>query len=98
MTVPAFIGDEVSATAWRLIGVRATAVDKSNVVTAFESELGDPGLLLITAACAAELDRERFDAAVRNARPLILVVPDAADRLAPPDLDSEVDRVLGIEQ
>ena len=98
MTVPAFIGDEVSATAWRLIGVRATAVDKGAVAAAFERELGAPGLLLITAACAADLDRERLDAAVRDARPLILVVPDAANQLAPPDLDREVDRVLGIEQ
>jgi hypothetical protein len=35
---------------------------------------------------------------MRQARPLVLVVPDAADRIAPPELDSEVERVLGIEQ
>ena len=98
MTTAAFIGDEVSATAWRLVGLRATAVDSSNVAAAFEAELGTPGLLLITAACAAELDDERLDAAFRAAQPLILIVPDAAGRFAPPDLDSEVDRVLGIEQ
>ena len=98
MTVAAFIGDEVSATAWRLIGVRATAVDEGNVAAVFDAELGSPGLLLITAACAAELDEERLAAAVRDATPLVLVVPDAANRVAPPDLDSEVDRVLGIEQ
>ncbi len=98
MTVPAFIGDEVSATVWRLIGVRATAVDKSNVAAAFEAAVGDTGLLLVTAACAAELDSNRLDAAVRNAKPLILIVPDVANRIAPPDLDKEVDRVLGIEQ
>jgi vacuolar-type H+-ATPase subunit F/Vma7 len=90
VTVPAFIGDEVSATAWRLIGVRATAVDKGNAAEAFEAAL--------TAACAAELDSEGLDAALRNAKPLILLVPDAANRIAPPDLDKEVDRVLGIEQ
>lgn len=98
MTLAAFIGDEVTATAWRLIGVRATAVDKGDVAAAFDAELGGPGLLLITAACAAELDDVRLDAAVRDAKPLILVVPDAANRSAPADLDSEVDRVLGIEQ
>jgi vacuolar-type H+-ATPase subunit F/Vma7 len=84
VTVPAFIGDEVSATAWRLIGVRATAVDKGNAAEAFEAAL--------------ELDSEGLDAALRNAKPLILLVPDAANRIAPPDLDKEVDRVLGIEQ
>jgi vacuolar-type H+-ATPase subunit F/Vma7 len=98
VTIPAFIGDEVSAAAWRLIGVRATVVEKGDVATAFEAAAGDTGLLLITAASAAELDNERLDAAVRDARPLILVVPDVANRLVPPDLDKEVDRVLGIEQ
>lgn len=98
MTVPAFIGDEITATAWRLVGVRAIAVDEGNVEQAFEAALGGTGLLLITAACAAEIDRDRLDAALRRANPLILVVPDAANRLAPPDLDREVDRVLGIEQ
>ena len=98
MTVPAFIGDEVSAAAWRLIGVSATAVDNANVKDVFDAALGKPGLLLVTTACAAQLDSERLDAAVRKAQPLILVVPDAANRIAPPDLDKEVDRVLGIEQ
>ena len=98
MAVPAFIGDEVTATAWRLIGVRAVTVDSGNAADALDAALGESGLLLVTAACAAELDSARLDAAVRDAEPLILVVPDAAGRLAPPDLDREVDRVLGIEQ
>lgn len=98
MTVPVFIGDEITATAWRLIGVRATTVDEGDAAQAFDAALGEPGLLLITAACAAELDGDKLAAAVRRAEPLILVVPDAANRLAPPDLDREVDRVLGIER
>lgn len=98
MTTPVFIGDEVTASGWRLIGVRAIAVDGDAVAQAFEAALDDAELLLVTAACAAELDGARLDAAVRHARPLVLVVPDAADRLAPPDLDRRVDRVLGIEQ
>ena len=98
MPVTIFIGDEVSATAWRLIGVRATAVDTGSVAAAFDAAVGDTGLLMVTAACAREVDSERLDATVRDAKPLILVVPDAANRVAPPDLDKQVDRVLGIEQ
>lgn len=98
MAAPAFIGDEITASAWRLIGVRTTAVDVGGAAAAFDSAIGKDGLLLITAACAAELDSDRLDAALRQAQPLILIVPDAASRLTPPDLDSEVDRVLGIEQ
>jgi vacuolar-type H+-ATPase subunit F/Vma7 len=98
VTVAAFIGDEVTASAWSLIGVRTIVAEAGDATAAFDSALGDDGLLLITAACAAELDSERLDAAVRQAKPLILIVPDAANRLAPSDLDAEVDRVLGIEQ
>ena len=98
MTNPVFIGDEVTASGWRLTGLQVIAVDGDAVAGAFEAALDDTELLLITAACAAELDSVRLDAAVRRARPLILVVPDAAGRLAPPDLDRQVDRVLGIEQ
>ena len=98
MTRPMFIGDEVTASGWRLVGVRAIAVDAGTVAKAFDAALDDADLLLITAAAAAGLDRERLDAAVRRAEPLVLVVPDAAERVAPPDLDRQVDRVLGIEQ
>ena len=98
MAVPVFIGDEITATAWHLIGVRAIAVDEADAAKAFEAVPGDTRLLLITAACAAHIDGDRLDAALQRADPLILVVPDAANRLAPPDLDREVDRVLGIEK
>lgn len=97
MTTAVFIGDEVSASAWRLIGVQTIVAD-GDAGSAFDAALGDAELLLITAACAAGLDREKLDAAVRRAEPLVLVVPDAANRRLPRDLDRAVDRVLGIEQ
>ena len=98
MTIPVFIGDEVTASAWGLIGARTIVADRDAAAGAFDAVPGDTELLFITATCAAELDSERLDAAVRRAKPMVLVVPDAANRLALPDLDSKVDRVLGIEQ
>ncbi len=98
MTIPVFIGDEVTASAWRLIGARTIVVDGDDAAGVFDAALADTELVLITAPCAATLDSDRLDAAVRKARPLVLVVPDAAGRLAPPDLDKAIDRVLGIEQ
>jgi vacuolar-type H+-ATPase subunit F/Vma7 len=98
VAAPVFIGDEVSASAWQLIGARTIVADREAVADAFDAVPGDTQLLLISAACAAGLDSVRLDAAVRRARPMVLVVPDIANRLAPPDLDSKVDRVLGIEQ
>ena len=98
MTIPVFIGDEVSASGWRLIGVRTIVASRDAAAGAFDAVPGDTELLLVTTACAAGLDDERLDAAVRRGRPLVLIVPDAANRVAPPDLDGKVDRVLGIEQ
>ena len=98
MAIPVFIGDEVSASGWRLIGVRTIVADRDAAAGAFDAVPGDTELLLITAVCAAGLDSGRLDAAVQRGKPMVLVVPDAANRLVPPDLDGKVDRVLGIEQ
>ena len=98
MTIAVFVGDEVTASAWRLIGARTLVADADSAADAFDAALADAGLLLVTAACAAALDRERLDAALRSAKPLVVIVPDAANRVVPPDLDRVVDRVLGIEQ
>ena len=98
MATPVFIGDEVSASGWRLVGVHTIVADRDAAAAAFDAVSADTELLLITAICAAGLERGRLDAAVRRGKPMILVVPDAANRLGPPDLDGKVDRVLGIEQ
>jgi len=98
VTIPVFIGDEVTASGWRLIGARTFVVQGDTAAGIFDTALEESELLLITAACAARLDGERLGAALRGAKPLVLIVPDAANRLAPPDLDKKVDRVLGIEQ
>lgn len=94
---PLFIGDEVTAAAYRLVGLRTRIADKDTVATIFEEALEDTELVLITAACAAELPTGRIGSAMRTGEPLVLIVPDAANRVAPPDLGREVDHVLGIE-
>lgn len=98
MTIPVFIGDEVTASAWRLIGARTVIVDDDDAAGVFDAALADAELVLIAAPCAANLDPGHLDRAVRRAHPLVLIVPDAAGRRAPPDLDRAVDRVLGIER
>jgi len=95
---PLFIGDEITAAAYRLAGLRTRVADRAGIAAAFDAALRDTELLLLAAPAAAMLNPAVLDAAMRNARPLVLVVPDAAGRMAPPRLDAEVDRVLGIEQ
>lgn len=97
MPPPVFIGDEITATAYRLAGARTLVPERGGVREAFEGAIAGAELLLITAGCAAELPQERLALAIRAAAPLVLVVPDAASGIAPPALDREVDRVLGID-
>ena len=93
-----FIGDEVTAAAFRLAGVTTQAPKISDVRRVFETAFDEADLVLITADYAGELDQESLHAAIRRADPLVLVVPDGGNRYRPEDLDARVDRVLGIEQ
>jgi vacuolar-type H+-ATPase subunit F/Vma7 len=93
-----FIGDEVTAAAWRLAGLTAQAPKTSDVRQAFEKACGEADLVVITADYARALDEDSLHSAVRHADPLVLVVPDGGNRHWPEDLDARVDRVLGIEQ
>ena len=96
MSAVIFIGDEVSAQGFRLAGAETIVPADDDVATIFASALGLGQLVLITAEAAGRLDPDELDRAVRNASPLVLVVPDAARRRAPPDAAATVERVLGI--
>lgn len=93
-----FIGDEVTAAAFRLVGITARTPKKSDVPRTFENAFDDADLVIITADYALALDEESLRSAIRRADPPVLVVPDGGNRLWPEDLDARVDRVLGIEQ
>ena len=98
MTAPVFIGDEVTAAAYRLAGMVTHVPEKRDVASAFARAAGATKLLIITTEYAAALPGETLREAIRRADPLILVVPDGGNRRLPEDLDSRVDRVLGIER
>ena len=93
-----FIGDEVTAAGFRLAGARTLTPGPGAVLQAFAEALDDAEFVIITAAVAAEVPHERLDHAMRQADPLVLVVPDAANAVLPADLSDEIDRVLGIER
>jgi vacuolar-type H+-ATPase subunit F/Vma7 len=97
VVLPLFIGDEITATGYRQAGIRTLPVAAGQATKAIERALGDTQLLLITPDCADELGAERLHTIMRRARPLLVIVPDAAGQSALPDVDAAVDRVLGIE-
>lgn len=96
MTAPVFIGDEVTAAGYRLAGVRVLVPGEGAEADVFASALNGTELLLITAMSAARIPERQLRDALSRAEPLIAIVPDAANRVAVPDIAGEVDRALGI--
>ena len=98
MPAPVFIGDEVTAAAYRLAGIATRVPGWNDVERVFHDALKSASLVLITTDLAAGLPEGELTSAVRRASPLVLVVPDSACRHLPADLDRQVDGVLGIER
>jgi vacuolar-type H+-ATPase subunit F/Vma7 len=92
----AVIADELTALGWRLIGDRVLTSDAAGVLRAFELAQRDADVVLITATLAAELPRAQLEAALRAVPPLLLVIADIANTVAPADIQHEVARALGV--
>lgn len=98
MAAPVFIGDEVTASAYRLAGARVQTPEMRDVWSVFRRATGETDLVIVAANFAAALPEELLRTAIRKAEPLVLVVPDGSNRHVPEDLDTRVDRELEIER
>lgn len=92
-----YIGDELSATGYRLAGVQTFV---SNAVAdmdeLLESALQQTSLLLLGASVAASLPPKQLHDLLRSLRPLVVVVPDIQDEQTPPDLAGWLRGQLGM--
>ncbi|MEO5345100.1 MAG: hypothetical protein H7834_01825 [Magnetococcus sp. YQC-9] len=92
-----FIGDEVSAAAWRLIGVRVSippSGQEERIVG--EALAGSCELLLLSASSARLISKSLMERFSTSIHPLTLVVPDATGRVMPPDLAGIIRARLGM--
>lgn len=97
MRRPIFIGDEVTAAAYRLAGLDARVAAPDQARAAWTRALREqPPLLLITAECAATLPAEQLDPALARLDPPVAIVPDTGGRAALPDIMARVRASLGI--
>lgn len=97
MPAPIFIGDEVSASAYRLGGarIRVTSADRAAADLAWACQEAE--LVLITAEFAAHMTSDELKKAQSSLRPLVLVVPDVRGRSSPADLSRWIRTQLGLE-
>jgi vacuolar-type H+-ATPase subunit F/Vma7 len=93
----AFIGDELTATGYRLAGARAWIVPPEEAGEALRVAREEAGLVLITPAHARHVPGDELEEALRSFTPLVLVVDDILEREAPPDLERAMRSALGVE-
>jgi vacuolar-type H+-ATPase subunit F/Vma7 len=93
-----YIGDEVTAAGYRLAGAETRIPAEGEAAEVYRRAVADGAdLVLLSAACARQIDAAELDAALCARRPLTAIVPDAFGRNAPPDVAREVRLALGIE-
>lgn len=92
-----FIGDELTATGFRLAGI-ATLVPKPEAAgTAFEEARSRGSLIIMTADVARHIPAPQLEAAMLAETPAVAIVPDVLFSAPPPDLITKLRSILGIE-
>jgi len=92
-----FIGDELTATGFRLTGVETLTPVPAAVAEAFVDSRRRASLVLLTAETARLLPAETLKAALLAERPPVSIIPDALGRVEPAPLVRRIRTVLGIE-
>lgn len=97
MSVPVFIGDELTGAGFRLAGLKVFEAVNENLEADFRSALEAAPLVIITTRVAAGLPESLVEMAMRRARPPVAIVPEAAGGPPMPDVEREVRAALGVD-
>ena len=97
MTVPIYLGDEVSAAGFRLAGARVRTPGPGEAATALAEACAQASLVLLSSAVAAEIGERPLRAALSALAPLVIVVPDLHGDVPLPDLAARLRAQLGLE-
>ena len=92
-----FIGDELTATGFRLTGCDILSPDDGDITPIFEAACRKYALVMVSAACARVLDKKTFQDACLSLEPLVIEIPDIMGRYEPENLIRQVRITLGIE-
>ena len=97
MATVAFIGDELTATGYRLAGARAWIVPPEEAAEALRAAREEASLVLLAPTHAHHVPGEELEDALTSFSPLVLVVDDILERESPPDLERAMRSALGVE-
>ncbi len=93
----AVIADELTASLFRLAGARVLVPEPEALERVFTTAQTGTALIMITAELADQLPPAVLEKALKAVQPLTVVIPDARERTAPPDLVTRTRRILGVE-
>ncbi len=97
MATTVFIGDELTATGYRLAGAEVATPPPAETAAVFARARAEARLVIVTAEYARMIPADDLDAAIVAETPIVAVVPDILGRTAPPDPARRLRRTLGIE-
>jgi len=92
-----FIGDELSATGFRLTGIETLVPEPDAVAATFADARSRGSLVIVTAGVARQIPPPQIEAALLAETPTIAVIPDVLFTASLPDLAGKLRSVLGIE-
>ena len=92
-----FIGDELSASGFRLTGIETLVPKPGAVGSALDDARARGSFVIITADLARHIPAPQLEAAMVAEAPTLAIIPDVLFRALPPDLTRRLRIVLGIE-
>lgn len=92
-----FIGDELTATGFRLTGLETLTPEPADLAAAFADSRRRAALVIVTAECARCLPDDLLVSAVVTDPPTVVIIPDVLARVEPTSLARRMKSILGIE-
>lgn len=96
MPVAEFVGDEVSAAAYRLCGIEVHIADSVNALSLIKQACERASLVLVSSSVVQQLPGAELDELLANIQPPVHVVPDVRGLQAVPDIASRINKQLGL--
>jgi vacuolar-type H+-ATPase subunit F/Vma7 len=96
MSLAVFLGDEVTATGYRLAGVTTRVPEIGAEASALAQACSEASLVLVSASVAARIPADDLRAAQLAVAPLVVVTPDLQGETPLPDIAARLRAQLGL--
>jgi vacuolar-type H+-ATPase subunit F/Vma7 len=96
VSLPVFIGDEVSACGYRLAGLRVLVPGREELDAVLAAACKDAPLVLISAGIARRLPAAQLERLLARITPLVVVVPEVRGLAGPDDMANRLRGQLGV--